>query len=75
LADEGHTRLIWRMRSTPCEWLKPTIVPQLLTKLVDYVAVSENMLGIKERVEGWVTPAWARGRTGGRTTTSIRSPD
>jgi hypothetical protein len=56
--DEGHTRLIWRMRSTPYEWLKPTIVAQLLTELVDYVAVSENMLGIKERVEGWATPAY-----------------
>ncbi len=31
---------------------------QLFTELVDYVAVSENMLGIKERVEGWVTPAY-----------------
>jgi len=56
--DAGHTRLIWRMRSTPYEWLKPTILAQLLTELVDYVAVSENMLGIKERVEGRVTPAY-----------------
>jgi hypothetical protein len=56
--DAGHTRLVWRMRSTPYDWLKPTIVAQLLTELVDYVAVSENMLGIKERVEGRVTPAY-----------------
>jgi hypothetical protein len=56
--DAGRTRLIWRMRSTPYDWLKPTIAAQLLTELVDYVAVSENMLGIKERVEGRVTPTY-----------------
>jgi hypothetical protein len=54
-----QTRLVWRMRSAPYVWTSPVIAAQLLTELVDYVAVSENMLGIKERVEGWVTPAYA----------------
>jgi len=56
--DERHTRLIWRMRSTPYDWLQPTIVARLLTELVDFVAVSEIMLGIEELVEGRVTPAY-----------------
>jgi hypothetical protein len=47
------------MRSAPYVWTSPVIAAQLLTELVDYVAVSENMLGIKERVEGWATPAYA----------------
>jgi hypothetical protein len=64
LGDEGagsgpaQTRLVWRMRSAPYVWTSPFIAAQLLTELVDYVAVSENMLGIKERAEGRVTPAY-----------------
>ncbi|MHB1414930.1 MAG: hypothetical protein ACYC1C_06725 [Chloroflexota bacterium] len=50
--DEGHTRLIWRMRSAPYNWTSWYIAPQLLTDAVDIVAVRENLLGIKERVEG-----------------------
>lgn len=54
----GHTRLVWRMRSAPYQWTSPFIAAQLLTELLDYVAVSENMLGIAERVEGRVTPTY-----------------
>ena len=46
------------MRSAPYNWASPFITAQLFTELVDYVAVSENMLGIKERVEGRVTPPY-----------------
>jgi hypothetical protein len=56
-AGETRTRLVWRMRSAPYAWGSPFIVAQLFTELVDYVAVSENMLGIKERAEGRITPA------------------
>lgn len=56
--DGTHTRLLWRMRSAPYAWASPFIAAQLFTELVDYVAVSENMLGIKERVEGRVTPVY-----------------
>jgi hypothetical protein len=44
------------MRSAPYVWTNPAIAAQLLTEVVDYVAVSENMLGIKERVESRATP-------------------
>ncbi|HEX9118084.1 MAG TPA: hypothetical protein VGA61_18610 [Anaerolineae bacterium] len=57
-AATPQTRLVWRMRSAPYDWTNPAIAAQLLTELVDYVAVSENMLGIKERAEGWATPAY-----------------
>lgn len=50
--DQGHTRLIWRMRSAPYIWTDPYIFPQLFTDATDVIAVRENMLGIKERVEG-----------------------
>jgi hypothetical protein len=57
--NQGQTRLVWRIRNAPYDWTKTHILQQLLTDAVDYVAVSEIMLGIKERVEATPpVPLW-----------------
>ena len=50
--DASHTRLVWRIHNAPYNWTSPYIVIQLFTDLVDFIAVRQNMLGIKERAEG-----------------------
>jgi hypothetical protein len=50
--DAGHTRLVWRIHNAPYNWASPYIVVQLFTDGVDFVAVRQNMLGIKARAEG-----------------------
>jgi hypothetical protein len=54
--DTGHTRLVWRKRDAPYIWTSPFIlIPQLFSDLADFLAIRQNMVGIKERAEG-VTP-------------------
>jgi hypothetical protein len=51
--DASHTRLVWRKRDAPYNWTSPSIViPQLFADGVDLIAIRQNMLGIKARVEG-----------------------
>ncbi len=50
--DEGHSRLVWRIRNAPYQWTSWFIGPQLLTDAIDMIAVRDNLLGLKERVEG-----------------------
>lgn len=40
------------MHSAPYSWTSWYLAPQLLTDAIDVIAVRENLLGIKERVEG-----------------------
>jgi hypothetical protein len=47
----GRTRLIWRMRNAPYQWVSPFIVLQLATDLGDFIFVRNILLSIKERVE------------------------
>jgi hypothetical protein len=57
--DASHTRLVWRYRSIPAgDVTTPLMAAQMLTTvLVDFVAVRENMLGIKARTEGISPPS------------------
>lgn len=48
----NQTRLVWRIHNAPYNWTSPTIVPLLFTDLADFIAVRENLLGIKARAEG-----------------------
>jgi hypothetical protein len=50
--DATHTRLVWRIHNAPYLWTSPYIVAQLFTDLADFIAVRENMQGIKKRAEG-----------------------
>jgi hypothetical protein len=50
--DAKHTRLIWRIRLGSYTWNSPIIVTQIFTDLADFVAVRQNLLGIKARAEG-----------------------
>ncbi len=50
--DANHTRLVWRIHNAPYHWTSPYLAIQLFADLVDFVAVRQNMLGIKERAEG-----------------------
>jgi hypothetical protein len=54
--NQGQTRLVWRIRNASYDWTTPFILQQAFTDALDYVAVSEIMLGIKERVEGTTPP-------------------
>ncbi|HKM81317.1 MAG TPA: hypothetical protein VJY15_10210 [Candidatus Acidoferrum sp.] len=48
----NHTRLLWRIRLAPYAWNSPLIAAQVFTDLADFVAVRQNILGIKARAEG-----------------------
>jgi hypothetical protein len=50
--DASHTRLVWRIHNAPYNWASPYVSIQLFTDAVDFVAVRQNMLGIKTRAEG-----------------------
>jgi hypothetical protein len=50
--DANHTRLVWRIRLGPYAWKSPWIAAQLFTDLADFIAVRQNLLGIKARAEG-----------------------
>lgn len=47
-----QTRLIWRIRLGPYNWRSPWIFVQTFTDLADFIAVRQNLLGIKARAEG-----------------------
>lgn len=50
--DPSHTRLVWRIHLGPYNWTSPFIAAQLFTDLADFVAVRQNLRGIKARAEG-----------------------
>jgi hypothetical protein len=50
--DVNHTRLVWRIRLAPYAWKSPWVAAQLFTDLADFIAVRQNLLGIKARAEG-----------------------
>jgi len=50
--DETSTRLVWRIHLGPYSWRELLILAQLFTDVADFVAVRQNMLGIKARAEG-----------------------
>jgi hypothetical protein len=63
--DESHTRLVWRKRDAPYNWTSPSIgIPQIFSDLADFIAIRQNMLGIKERAESAVPEAPAITYTG-----------
>jgi hypothetical protein len=49
--DASHTRLVWRIHLGPYNWAYPFIAAQLFTDLADFVAVRQNLRGIKARAE------------------------
>ncbi len=53
LYEEGphHTRLVSRLRVS-YKWTRPSIVPMLITDVVELVMMRECLLGIKRRAEG-----------------------
>jgi len=50
--DAQRTRLVWRTRLAPYAWKSPWIATQLFTDLADFIAVRQNLWGIKARAEG-----------------------
>jgi hypothetical protein len=50
--DASHTRLVWRIHLGPYNWASPLIMAQLFADLADFVAVRQNLRGIKARAEG-----------------------
>jgi hypothetical protein len=48
--DEGHTRLITRVRMR-YKWLSPSIVFDMLVEVTDIIMMRKSILGIKERAE------------------------
>jgi hypothetical protein len=50
--DENHSRLVWRIRLGPYNWKSRWIAAQLFADAADFIAVRQNLLGIKARVEG-----------------------
>jgi len=48
--DAGHTRLVSRLRVS-YKWARPSIVPMLITDVVELVMMRECLLGIKRRAE------------------------
>jgi hypothetical protein len=48
--DEGHTRLITRVRMR-YKWLSPSIVFDMLVEFTDIIMMRKSILGIKERAE------------------------
>jgi hypothetical protein len=50
--DASHTRLLWRIRLGSYAWNAPILLTQIFTDLADFVAVRQNLLGIKARAEG-----------------------
>ena len=48
--DEGHTRLITRVRLR-YKWLSPSILFDILVEFTDIIMMRKSMLGIKERAE------------------------
>lgn len=50
--DENHTRLVGRIRLGPYNWKSRWIAAQLFADAADFIAVRQNLLGIKARVEG-----------------------
>ena len=50
--DPSHTRLVWRIHLGPYTWTSPFIAAQLFTDVADFVAVRQNLRGIKARAEG-----------------------
>jgi hypothetical protein len=51
-AGPNRTRLVWRIRLAPYNWKSPWIAAQLFTDFADFIAVRQNLLGIKARAEG-----------------------
>jgi hypothetical protein len=45
-------RLVWRIHLGPYNWASPLILAQLFADLADFVAVRQNLRGIKARAEG-----------------------
>ena len=45
--DPNHTRLVLRIHLGPYNWASPWILTQLFTDLADFVAVRQNLRGIK----------------------------
>jgi hypothetical protein len=55
--DRSHMRLVWRIHPGPYNWgphnwASPLIVAQPFADLADFVAVRQNLRGIKARAEG-----------------------
>jgi hypothetical protein len=50
--DPNHTRLVWRIHLGTYNWASPWILAQLFTDLVDFVAIRQNLRGIRARAEG-----------------------
>ena len=48
--DAGHTRLVSRLRVS-YKWARPSIVPMLITDVVELVMMRECLLGVKRRAE------------------------
>jgi len=48
--DEGHTRLITRVRMR-YKWLSPSILFDMLVEFTDIIMMRKSILGIKERAE------------------------
>ena len=51
-AGPRTTRLVWRIRLAPYTWISPFIVLQVFTDVTDFIAVRQNLFGIKARAEG-----------------------
>jgi len=51
-AGAGRTRLVWRIRLAPYNWKSPPVLLQGFTDVADFIAVRQNLLGIKVRAEG-----------------------
>jgi hypothetical protein len=50
--DAKQTRLVWRIRLGAYNWKSWQVALQFFTDLADFIAVRQNMLGIKARAEG-----------------------
>jgi len=50
--NADSTRLVWRIRLGSYRWTSRLIFAQLLTDLADFIAVRQNLEGIKARAEG-----------------------
>lgn len=51
-AGPERTRLLWRVRLAPYDWKSGLLLTQVLTDMADFIAVRQNLLGIKARAEG-----------------------
>jgi hypothetical protein len=50
--DASNTRLVWRIHLGAYNWASRWIFAELFTDLADFVAVRQNLRGIKARAEG-----------------------